>query len=202
MHGNAEVTLFKLALALWLVYNVGVYAWRRRRALLARQSAGARRHDRSGVDVPMPYDAKDFLQPHNTAEVVLTEQFAVVSVGDASLVHYRESLSIDAEVVRFPHKPARSMKGSGVTATAALFFALIGYRHVGVGVGRARAPVAGPSAPAAVQAAPASVAAPAPGEDDAASAPAAPSCARGGCDAAHWAAIRAGVASRHCICPG
>lgn len=116
-----------------------------------------------------------------------------VRVGDASLVRYRESLSIDAEAVRFPHRPARSMKGVGVAAAAALFFALTGYRHVGADFDRARALVAGPSAPAAVQAAPASVAAAAPGEDDAASAPAAPRCARDGCDGAHWAAIRAGV---------
>ena len=129
------IPLLELALALWFVYNVGVYAWRRVRnrrasetfrsiagagrnlgeqeraalrswlanprepggepALLRdgqaftlsgefvrhglRQQLGSTMHDTlAGVDVRLPYDAAQFLQPANSAEVVLTSGYAVV----------------------------------------------------------------------------------------------------------------------------
>lgn len=46
---------------------------------LSTSNGGETLHDTLGnVDVVLPYDARDFLQPWNTAEVVLTESFAIV----------------------------------------------------------------------------------------------------------------------------
>lgn len=116
-----------------------------------------------------------------------------IRVGDGSLVRYRESLSIEAEAVRFPRKPARSVKGVGLAAATALCFALIGYSHIGVDFDRARALITATSAPNAVLAS-SEVANPASAEEDAATAtPTSACCLRDACDSERWAALRTAV---------
>ena len=68
-----------------------------RHGLIAGQTNSPMHDTLGGIDVVMPYDASDFLEEDNTAQVVLTRNFAIVIAlnGGFSLLAGRERARID-----------------------------------------------------------------------------------------------------------